>query len=190
MNEVNRNRQLASLLLRKRSYFLRKLKISRQRRLARRKRQFWFTSGRTDHWWDNVLEGKMPEEQWIKNFRMTREEFFKLVHELRPYISPDKSLPNYRALTVEKKLAVALYYLKDTGSLAMTANTFGIAICTTSRVIFQVCQTISSVLGPKYLRLPKTTSEKRQKVSEFEAKFGMPQAFGCIDGVVIRHLVK
>lgn len=103
---------------------------------------------------------------------MTREEFFKLVHELRPYISPDKSLPNYRALTVEKKLAVALYYLKDTGSLAMTANTFGIAICTTSRVIFQVCQTISSVLGPKYLRLPKTTSEMRQKVSEFKAKFG------------------
>jgi hypothetical protein len=40
MSEVNRNHQLASLLLRKRSYFLRKLKISRQRRLARRKRPF------------------------------------------------------------------------------------------------------------------------------------------------------
>jgi hypothetical protein len=35
---------------------------------------------------------------------MTHEEFLKLVHGLRPYISPDESSPNYRALTVEKKL--------------------------------------------------------------------------------------
>ena len=117
--------------------------------------------------------------------RIDAHEFSKLVHELRPYISPDESSPNYRALTVEKKLAVALYYLKDMGSLVMTANTFGIAICTTSHVIFQVCQTISSVLGPKYLCLPKTTIEMRQKVSEFKTKFGMPQAFGCIDGTHI-----
>ncbi len=39
---------------------------------------------------------------------MIREEFFKLVHELRPHISPDESSPNYRALTVEKKFSVAL----------------------------------------------------------------------------------
>ena len=106
----------------------------------------------------------MLDEQWVKNFRMTREEFFKLVHELRPYISPDESSPNYRALTAEKRLAVALYYLKDTGSLVMTANTLGIAICTASHVIFQVCQTISSVLGPKYISLPETTSQMRQSV--------------------------
>ena len=90
--------------------------------------------------------------------------------------------PNYRALTAEKKLAITLYYLKDTGSLAMTANSFGIAICTASAVIFEVCKAISKYLGPKYLYLPKNQTEIRQKVSEFEAKYGMIQAFGCIDG--------
>ena len=45
---------------------------------------------------------------------------------------------------------------------------------------------------PKYLKLPEIASEMRQKVSEFEAKFGMVQAFGCIDGthVPIKRPVK
>ena len=34
--------------------------------------------------------------------------------------------------------------------------------------------------------LAQITSEMRQKVSEFEAKFGMVQAFGCIDGTHVR----
>lgn len=32
--------------------------------------------------------------------------------------------------TVEKQLALTLYFLKDQGSLSMTANAFGIARCT------------------------------------------------------------
>lgn len=132
-----------------------------------------------------MIGGIAPDQQWIKNFRMTREKFLRFVDELRPYISPDLSSPNYRALSAEKKVAVTLYYLKDTGSLGMTANTFGIAICTTSLIIFEICKAISSVLGPMYLKLPQNVNEMRQKVSEFEAKFGMIQAFGCIDGTHI-----
>jgi hypothetical protein len=33
-----------------------------------------------------------------------------------------------------------------------------------------------------YLRLPQDLEEMRRKVSKFELKFGMTQAFGCIDG--------
>ena len=187
INEINRNAQLFYFLQRKRRYVLQKLKIARRRRLARRigKRRCWVTSGRTDQWWQNMISGIAPEDRWIKNFRMTREKFYELVEELRPYISPDQSTPNYRALTTDKKVAVTLYYLKDTGSLAMTANTFGIAIYTASSVILQVCTAISAVLGPKYLKLPQDISEMREKVSEFEAKFGMVQAFGCIYGTHI-----
>ena len=36
-----------------------------------------------------------------------------------------------------------------------------------------------------YLRLPKTESEMNIKCSRFEAKYGMPEAFGCIDGTHI-----
>ena len=68
-----------------------------------------------------------PEDTWRKNFRLPRDEFQKLLEELRPYISPNPNSSNYRALSAEKKLATTLYYLQDTGSLQMTANSFGLS---------------------------------------------------------------
>ena len=67
----------------------------------------------------------------------------------------------------------------------MTANNFGVAINTASSVIYKVCLVIYQNLGPQCIRLPKTREELREKVSEFKAKFGMIQAFGCIDGTHI-----
>ena len=49
-------------------------------------------------------------------------------------------------------------------------------------IITQVCHAINSVLGPTYLHLPRDVNEIREKASEFELKFGMTQAIGCIDG--------
>ena len=169
-------------MTRKRSALYRKLKIARQRRLMRRNRGCWFKPGRTEQWWRNMISGATPEEAWKKNFRLTREDFMDLAEQLRPYTSPNLSSPNYRVLSTEKKLAITLYYLKDTGSLGMTANTFGIALNTASVIIAEVCESITKYLGPKYIHLPRDEEEMRRKVSEFEAKFGIVQAFGCIDG--------
>ena len=64
----------------------------------------------------------------------------------------------------------------------MTANAFGIQVCTTSKIIHEVCREIAMKLGPKLIQLPQTKEDMMEKASEFEVKFGMPQAFGCIDG--------
>lgn len=64
----------------------------------------------------------------------------------------------------------------------MTANSLGVAICTVSSVIYQVYHSISTYLGPKYLHSPQNENEVRQKVGEFETKYGMPQCFECVDG--------
>ena len=56
-------------------------------------------------------------------------------------------------LSVEKQLAMTLYYLKDQGSLAMTANAFGVALCTVSVVVRKVCDVIATVFfryAPRY----------------------------------------
>ncbi len=170
------------ILLRKQSYWRRKCKKLRQRYLRRKERSCWHKPGRTDLWWENILNGLSPEESWRKNFRMSKDDFMELVTELRPYIAPKPGSPNYRSFTAEKKLAITLYYLKDTGSLIMTANSFGAAICTVSCIILEVCTAISKHLGPKYLHLPLNDEDMRKTVAEFESKFGMTQAFGCIDG--------
>ena len=38
---------------------------------------------------------------------------------------------------------------------------------------------------PKLIKLPNSQDEILSKISEFEAKFGMTQPFGCIDGTQI-----
>ena len=59
----------------------------------------------------------------------------------------------------DKKWAITLYLLKDTGSLLMTANIFGIALSTASKIIHEVCKAITEHLGLKYMRLPRTEEE-------------------------------
>lgn len=63
----------------------------------------------------------------------------------------------------------------------MTANTFGLAINTVTGVILEVCKAICEVLGPSYICMPRNKDLMKHKVAEFESKFGMPQAFDCID---------
>ncbi len=132
-----------------------------------------------------MMNDVSPRELWKKNFRMSKESFTELVNELRPHITPNPNFPNDRAVVPEKKEAITLYYLKDKGSISMTTNTFGVAINTAGKIIFDVCYAISRTLGPKLVHLPANKEEMRQKVSEFEAKYGMMQAFGCIDGTHI-----
>ena len=113
---------------------------------------------------------------------MSKESFQDLLAKISPFISPKLNSPNYRLMSAEKKLAVTLYYLKDTGSLWMTANAFGLHQCTVSKTINEVCDVLNNEVGPEYLVLPKNEEDMRKVVSGFELKFGLLQAFGCIDG--------
>ena len=48
-----------------------------------------------------------------------------------------------------------LYYFKDTVSIGMIANCFGVAIYTVSVVIAEACEAVSTYMGPKFTSLPK-----------------------------------
>ena len=74
-----------------------------------------------------------------------------------------------------------LYYLKDTGSLWMTANAFGVHQCAVLKTLSEVCKAINEISGPKYLYFSRNTEEMIELVSKFEVKIGIPQACGCID---------
>ena len=137
---------LVTHFARKRNLIVKKCKELKLRRLRQKQRTRWVNDGRTDQWWQNMFSGVSPEEDWKKNFRMTRPEFEDLCEHLRPHIFPDPKSPNRRALPVEKKVALTLYYLKDTGSMWMTANTFGIHQCTVSKVVLEVCDAITKHL--------------------------------------------
>ena len=119
-----------------------------------------------------------PFTRWYlkKNFRMPKGDFKVLVAEWNPLSS------NHRSLNTEKNAVITLYYLKDTVSIGMIANSFGVAICTVSVVIAEACEAVSTYMEPKFISLPKKKDEMMVKASEFEAKFGIKQPFACIGG--------
>ena len=159
-----------------------KLKLLQQRQSTRKPRKCCYQLGRSDQWWKDMINGVSPNDWWRKNFRFSRKKFFDLVDLLKTAIGPNPNTPNFRSLSAAKKLAITLYYLKGMGSPGMTANHFGVANGTASKVIFEVCSAICSVLGPSYFHLPRNQEEMKMKVAEFEAKFGM---VGAIDGTHI-----
>ena len=173
--EMRRNMLLSAYFSVPRSNLRRKRKHLQARLLNRKKRSIWVVNGRTEQWWKNLIGTDVPDSCWKKNLRIFKESFYQLANELRPFIAPKPGSPNYRYLTTEKKIALTLYYLKNTGSLWMTANTFGVHQCTVSKTIVEVCTAINTHLGPKYLHLPNDVDEMRRKVSEFELKFGMKE---------------
>ena len=61
---------------------------------------------------------------------------------LRPFITPNSLSVNHRVLFAKKKLALTLYFLKDIGSITMTANTFGVHQKALSKVIVEICNAV------------------------------------------------
>ena len=128
----------------------------------------------------------MSEESWNKNFRMSQAAFYELVNELSTYIACDKLSPNYWPIPPDKKVAINLCYLKESGSLAMTGNAFRLHICTVSKFINKACKAITYKRGQEYLLLQKNEDQMRRKIAAIESKYCMPQAFGLIDDTHIR----
>lgn len=131
----------------------------------------------------------MEESEWKKNFRMDQDVFMILVNEVRPFLEPRRGPREDDVLSVEKQLAMTLYYLKDQGSILMTRNAFRVALCTVSVVVRKVCYVLIVKCGPNVIKLPTTEQEMMNLVSKMEKKFGFPQAFGCVDGTHIPLLL-
>ena len=87
-------------------------------------------------------------------------------------------------LSVEKKLAITLHLLKDTGSITVTANAFGVNAPTVSKTIRIVCYAINTHLGPRYLNVTRG-NELKESVNMFQERLGFPQVLGAVDGTHI-----
>ena len=67
----------------KRNLIVKKCKELKLWRLRRKQRTRRVNDGRMDQWWQNVFSGVSPEEDWKKNFRMTRPQFEDLCEQLQ-----------------------------------------------------------------------------------------------------------
>ncbi|KAG6927530.1 hypothetical protein G0U57_009716, partial [Chelydra serpentina] len=87
-------------------------------------RRFWARETSTD-WWDRIVLQVWDESQLLRNFRMCKGTFLELCDLLSPVLKHQNTRMR-AALTVEKRVAIALWKLAMPDSYRSVANQFGV----------------------------------------------------------------
>ena len=149
---------------------------------VRKKRSLWKVPGRTEQWWLALNSGVSPPEVRKKRFRVTREDFLELDEMIRPYSRERSKRVRQNIITLEKRVAMTLHYLKDQALVVMAANVFGCSISFTCNAVKEVCCILSKNIAPCMIKYPSCKAEVEKANREFLQKFGLPRVLECIDG--------
>ena len=137
---------------------------------------------RSSHWWDFVIMETFSSHDWLTNFRMNKETYLYLCEQLR--LALKKNTLFRKAITVEKRVAIAFWCLATPAEYCAIAHLFGVARSTVCIIVHSVVDAIVNILLPSYIQFP--TGEKLQNViSGVESKWNFPQCAGGIDGCPI-----
>ena len=86
-----------------------------------------------------------------------------------------------KAISVERRLAVTLWFLATPCEYRTIAHLFGIARSTVCEIVQETCNAIVKVLLNKYIEFP-TGDKLDELVDGFKTKWGVPQCVGAVDG--------
>ena len=137
---------------------------------------------RTSAWFDLACS-TYSDNEWYKNFRISRNTFQFLVDELRTDIVRQDTVMR-KAIEVKKKVALFLYFLASTDSYRSLANLFGVSRAFICVCIREVADAILRKLKPKYLTIAKG-DELLRIIGRYKEKWGFPMCAGAIDGTHI-----
>lgn len=137
---------------------------------------------RTNAWFELAC-GTFPGSEWYENFRVSRNTFQFLVDELRDDLERQDTVMR-KAIKVEKKVALFLYFLASTDGYRSLANLFGVSRGFVCGCIREVADAILRKLRPKYLTIAKG-AELHRIVETYKEKWGFPMCAGAIDGTHI-----
>ncbi|KAG6932907.1 hypothetical protein G0U57_020375, partial [Chelydra serpentina] len=141
-------------------------------------RRFWARETTTD-WWDRIVLQVWDESQWLRNFRMRKGTFLELCDLLSPALKCQDTRMR-AALTIQKRVAIALWKLATPDSYRSVANQFGVGKSTVGVAVMQVAHAIVDLLLSKVVTLGDV-----QVIIDGFAAMGFPNCGGAIDGTHI-----
>ena len=89
---------------------------------------------RSSNWYDRIVLQTFTDEQWVENFRMTRQTFNKVCRVLKPDLSPMENTV-WDAIDVQKQVALTIYWLATSAEYRTIGNLFGVAKSTALKCI-------------------------------------------------------
>nr|XP_023697245.1 protein ANTAGONIST OF LIKE HETEROCHROMATIN PROTEIN 1-like [Paramormyrops kingsleyae]XP_023697246.1 protein ANTAGONIST OF LIKE HETEROCHROMATIN PROTEIN 1-like [Paramormyrops kingsleyae] len=172
-----RHYMTALYITRRRRRRLRARRMALLNRMVRRPHAVW-AHPRAQLWWDTVVPD-FDSEQFLQNFRMSRESFDYICRRLRP--SLQKRNTNFRlAIPVEKRVGIALWKLATNSEYRSVSHLFGVGIATACHCLQDFCNAVIKVLLPLHIALPN--DRKLVEMADFFAhRRGTPQCVGAID---------
>lgn len=103
-------------------------------------------------WYDSVHT--ISDAEFKANFRVTKRTFAFLCNKLSCMSKQDTGLKE--SITVEKRVALALYKLASSGEYKTIANLFGVCKSTVCEVLHEVVKEITEELENEFIQFPTT----------------------------------
>ena len=138
---------------------------------------------RSGNWWEHIVLCTLSATDWLENFRMSKETFSHLCNRVQPSIKR-RSTQLRQPISVEKRIAITLWYLVMPMEYRSIGHLFGVAHCTASVIVHETCTAIVDILFKAYISFPKGEQVK-QVDNGFQRTWGVPQCCGAIDGCLI-----
>lgn len=114
-------------------------------------------------------------------YRMDVEHFEEVFSFVKDIITKNDTLFR-KAIALEQRLAVTLYYPSTGNSFSTIALLFRLEASTVRSIIFETCSAIWEEMKDRYLKIPDT--EWRALAREFEQTWNFPHCLGAIDASV------
>nr|XP_055058042.1 uncharacterized protein LOC129442166 [Misgurnus anguillicaudatus] len=170
---LNRYRQ-------RRRYFFLLFKLFLLNNLLSLDRTVW-VAPRPIGWWEQL---RWRETDWIQNLRMSQNTYLQLCHLLAPHLMK-KDTHLRKAVSVQKRVAVALWRLGTQVEYRTIAHLFGLGRSTVHAITREFCKAVCQHLQPIFVSFPNA-NESEQIIDSFLHQWGFPQVVGCLDGTHIQ----
>ena len=142
-------------------------------------REVW-SYPRSSAWWERIVCSTFTQQDWLENFRVSKQTFLYLCAQLQCTIG--KYNTKFRqAISVQKRVAITLWVLATPCEYRSVAHLFGLARCTVCCIVKDTCRAIVKVLLPKYVCFP-VGDRLKETVQGFRDRWGIPQCAGSVDG--------
>ncbi|KAG7545683.1 Harbinger transposase-derived nuclease domain [Arabidopsis suecica] len=140
-------------------------------------RRLWVKERTTD-WWDRVSRPDFPEDEFRREFRMSKSTFNLICEELDTTVTKKNTMLR-DAIPAPKRVGVCVWRLATGAPLRHVSERFGLGISTCHKLVIEVCRAIYDVLMPKYLLWP-SDSEINSTKAKFESVHKIPNVVGSI----------
>lgn len=140
-------------------------------------RRLW-VKDRSKDWWDQHNHPDFPEEEFRRDFRMSKATFDMICDELDSSVIKKNTMLR-DAIPVRQRVAVCIWRLATGEPLRLVSKRFGLGISTCHKLVLEVCSAIRTVLMPKFLQWPDDEKMKTIK-EEFESMSGIQNVAGSM----------